>query len=161
MHRNGDYYTTKEDPVFRTFVAKLFDAEYMSDDFFLPYTVEICAGTTVKLRKTPCHHNIQMSMDTQCVKCKDLNSDGGYFIFDVEGRLIIPAFGCELYGPLQATWQFMNGSPYHKISEADLAVVVEEEKRAERILKKKEAEDYWDRLEESVAYRATRLRTIS
>ena len=34
MHRNGDYYRTKEDPVFRTFVAKLFDAEYMSDDFF-------------------------------------------------------------------------------------------------------------------------------
>ena len=90
-----------------------------------------------------------MSMDTQCVKCKDVNSESGFFVFDVEGRLVIPAFGCELYEPLQATWQFMNGSPYHKISDTDLAVVVEEEKRTERIMKKKAAEEFWDRSEES------------
>ena len=63
-HRNGDYHRNMEDPVHKTFVARLFDAEYMSDDFFLPCTVKICAGNAVKLQKTPCHHNIQMSMDT-------------------------------------------------------------------------------------------------
>ena len=103
----------------------------------------------MKLRKTPCHHNIQMSMDTRCVKCQELNRDAGYFIFDVEGNLIVPAFGCVLYGPLQATWKFMNGSPYHTISETDIEVVEAEEKRIQQFLTKKATDEYIEQLIEA------------
>ena len=73
-------------------------------------------------------------MDTQCVKCKELSEESGYFVYDVEGRLVIGAFGCEAYTPLQEVWKYMCGSPHHKISDQDVAVVTEEENRINRIL---------------------------
>ena len=49
LHRDGDYHRNLENPVFRIFSVKLFNAEYMLDDFFIPYSVELCPGTTIKL----------------------------------------------------------------------------------------------------------------
>ena len=59
--------------------------------------------------------------------CKELNRDSGYFVYDVEGCLVIGAFGKEPYGPLQEVWSYMCGSPHHKITEQDLAVVKAQE----------------------------------